>query len=509
MLKKKLLAVGLSAILTISSALSVVATGVQNDTDGNPFAASQLGEWVKKADGKYYFMYTEGSFEDHIATQKGLVPITLQGLFENPSNWAKSEVVKYSNMGLNTDWVMTNYQDNIKRAPFIKMLVQMFYKYKTNAQHGVPSEIETDIFSDIDPEDDLDILHGYYLGITKGAGHNKFLPDSDITREEAATMYFRLLSIFDDGIYDEYDVLNYFADYEDISTWAKHAVATLGNREVIKGFPVYNNKYIGKKSVSNEIFMPKGFITSEQALCLTGRIAELFLDEQVQHTIGSPQKLSIENGTKLKWNPQYGADGYEVYRYEWLSDTEKEMTFVTFTNTANYELKGLKTGVYDYTVVAKNEWDRSLESEALRVTVAQPVKKNRINLVPAINNTAVLDWENVRHVIPNNQWTGATHYTVTITDASGKVVHNTDDIPEVAGNQTARTKYTLTEDLVQNVGSYTIKIYAWNKGFVSAPVTIDYTISKKDINDEEDVLHITPIQGGKKLDAVPFPIPAP
>lgn len=499
---KKFIALGLSVSLIASSFVASFATGVQNDNNGNPFAASQLGDWVQKPDGTYGFLYSDAPFKNQFAEDKGLIPYVQQGKYENTSNWSKSEILEASKMGLNNMSIITGYQSDITRKEFCKTIVQAYYKYKEflNYSKSVPSNIETDIFNDIDKTDDLDIIHAFYLGITKGVGNEKFSPNSKITREEQATMLYRYIELFYPNIAASFDHKNYFADSDKIHTWAKPAVWALGNEEIFLGYPRANNENIGKDFVSNTDFRPLTNTTKEQALCLILRIVKKYIDPHVQHELGQTQNVRIEDETVLTWNAIYGATGYNVYRYEWVSDTETKRTLVKFTNSTSFDLKGLPTGVYDYTVQPVNEWDVGRESEECRVTVSQPVKKNYTYLISNTNNTATLFWANVFHIIPNNQETGATDYRVVITDADGKTVHDTNNIPELTNE--LYTRYTLTEDLMQNTGTYTIKIYAYNNGFASAPVTLEYTISKQTI-DGEEVLFYTPIIEGKTQEAIP------
>lgn len=65
--------------------------------------------------------------------------------------------------------------------------------------------------------------------IVNGIGDNLFDPNGLVTREQAATMLFRAYNIPSLGD-------TYFVDSEEVSDWAKTAVATLGEMKIIEGY---------------------------------------------------------------------------------------------------------------------------------------------------------------------------------------------------------------------------------------------------------------------------------
>jgi hypothetical protein len=490
-LKQKIISGLVTATFIVTMFSTASGTGVQNNEDGVPFANYQLGEWVAKANGQYEFHYSKAPFKNLNAPDKGLIPYA-KSEYANPSTWAKSEVLEASKMGLNNMSIITGYQGNITRKEFASTIIQAYYKYFKIGDTPIPNPIELDIFPDVSVKDETDedmaILHAYYLGITNGRTNGKFDPSAEITREEQATMLYRFIQLFDNQINVSANMLNYFADYKDVSPYAKAPVAALGNREIFLGYPRPIGSDIGKDFYSNTDFRPKTYTTREQALCLILRICKTWLDDQITDIIGLPQQLRIENETKLVWNPVYGATYYDVIGYKFLSDTETDKAISKRTNTINYELKGLESGVYDFSIQPFNEFNAGLESQRLRVVVPHPVEKESIVITDNTNGTANLAWDNVAHfnVAGGNDTVGATKYQVVIKEKGTNKVLEDKIINEADGETTSMT---LNEPLVDDIGSFTVTIYAYNEGFASAPVTAEYTVSEETVQEASGVFN--------------------
>jgi hypothetical protein len=56
---------------------------------------------------------------------------------------------------------------------------------------------------------------------------------------------------------------------------------------------------------------------------------------------------------------------------------------------------------------------------------------------------------------------------------------------------------------MQGLGTYKIYIYAYNEGFASAPITVDYTVSMQADDQGQLVLHYTPVVWGVTQAAIP------
>lgn len=540
-LKKTLL----SGLLAVTFTFSIFGTtfanpeknSQQNDLYGEDWEKLQLGDWAVDSEGNYLFNYNIKQSYDYNedivddfnlakwADDKGLIPPSLRKTYSNPSTWAKSEVVKAAKMGLSNIDIIADYQGDITRVEFTRTAVQMYYKYAQwlPFEKEVPDPIETDIFDDIDVDENpenLPIIHASYLGITQGVGNNLFAPDRLITREEMATMLFRLCELFDINFGTYQNMLNYFTDYKQTSSWARPAVAALGNAEIFLGYPVANPSDIGKTSYSNTEFRPKTNTTNEQALCLILRIAEKYLDPQVSHIIGTPL-VANTYGTILRWNPVYGADLYEINKYKYVSDdtTTLEETYNVHSVAQELEVytdEGLPTcelgsGVFDFTVRPLNEFDSGFESQAVRVIVPHPVEKASVKITDNGNGTANLSWDNVAHfdVAGGDDDKGATKYRVLIRDnrtndiLENKFVTEAQDADGDNDISNDRTSMTLNEPLVDTIGTFKVIIYAYNQSFASAPITSQYEVEEitrdsnvqKTINIEGTDLNVFSVNG--------------
>ena len=96
----------------------------------------------------------------------------------SPSGWAKDEVEKALLAGFVPEY-LTNYRENITRRD--GYAYDEFSDMVISKTGGVK----------FDDTDDPDILLAARIGIVEGVGDGKFLPDKDITREQAATMLYR------------------------------------------------------------------------------------------------------------------------------------------------------------------------------------------------------------------------------------------------------------------------------------------------------------------------------
>lgn len=506
----------ISGILCLSVSVSLIFSSFakadsiyapQNDLDGAPFQALQLGDWSVDSQGNYNFIYSVAPFKHMTARDKGLIPYSKQYLFDNPSKWAEYEVVKAAKMGLSNMDFITQYQDDITREEFARAIVQAYYKYDKwlDGNKEIPSEIETDIFNDVDVDknpDDLALIHAYYLGIIQG-WDGDFHGSLNITRQDMATIIGRFVELYKVNFLTNKDLKNYYADYKEVSSYAKKYVAGLSNDKIFMGYPVSGSEYIGKDEGSNYIFLPKTNTTNEQALCLILRSVEKYLDPQVTDILGTTLNAKIDEGstnfeTAIAWNAVYGADTYDVIQRKWTSDTVTTLQKSTRTQTNKMELEvydengyptcALGSGVYDFTIQPFNEFNMGFESNSVRVIVPHPVEKASIQLVDNGDETADLSWGNVAHfdVAGGDDDKGATRYRIVIKEKGTNKVLEDKFITEDESED--RTNMTLNEGLVNNVGEYTILIYAYNEDFASAPVSDEYKVSEEIVDGETNIV---------------------
>lgn len=75
------------------------------------------------------------------------------------------------------------------------------------------------------------------IGLTYGVGDNNFQPNREITREEMATMIYRLIEYLGGDLSNNEDFEMAFNDIESMSSWSKDAIAYLSFNEIVFGKP--------------------------------------------------------------------------------------------------------------------------------------------------------------------------------------------------------------------------------------------------------------------------------
>ncbi|NLY43286.1 MAG: hypothetical protein GX066_04815 [Clostridiaceae bacterium] len=145
-------------------------------------------------------------------------------------DWAKDEINYLAQKGIIRGTSNTTFspQLNIKRADFIVLLVRML---------GLTSNVD-DNFSDVQPDKYYynEIGIAKKLGLISGIGNNKFNPEESITRQDMFVIAYRVIKdkgLFEDGI--DIQVLNKFDDRDLIADYAKTALATFVEHELVKG----------------------------------------------------------------------------------------------------------------------------------------------------------------------------------------------------------------------------------------------------------------------------------
>lgn len=118
-------------------------------------------------------------------------------------------------------------EKHLTRAQFIVMLFRAY---------GItPLESFGDNFSDAQDSYYTPYLaKAKVLGISNGAGNNKFLPDNKITIQEIYTLIYRTLNVTDQ-LPDTKNTsqMSIFSDAQDVDEWAKYPINVLLNRGVL------------------------------------------------------------------------------------------------------------------------------------------------------------------------------------------------------------------------------------------------------------------------------------
>ncbi len=117
---------------------------------------------------------------------------------------------------------------NITRGDFAMFLVNTL---------GITAEGTADNFSDVDPEAEYAeaVVIGKAAGILNGVGDNLYMPEAEITRQDLMTICFRGLMLGKET--EEIPLLSEedFPDWNDVAEYAKAAISSMVNLEIVKG----------------------------------------------------------------------------------------------------------------------------------------------------------------------------------------------------------------------------------------------------------------------------------
>ena len=217
-----------------------------------------------------------------------LIPFSAYG---QVSLWAKKDVEYAESIDiLPESFCKGSYRDNITRAEFSEIVLK---SYLLMSGEEVTYTDES-VFKDTDNKY---VTMAAKLKLVSGMGDGLFMPENDITREQAAVMF--------KNVYDKLNIklsfdlskanakLKLFSDSNKISSYAEDAVLMFSYYEVLKGNDL------------GEI-IPKNMITREQAVALSLRLIKL------------SEKVPVNNvyPVKKSWlldNEEYPLSAIEKY----------------------------------------------------------------------------------------------------------------------------------------------------------------------------------------------------
>ena len=167
-----------------------------------------------------------------------------------PNDWALNDVKKADELGITQVGINYRYGMSITREEFCELI----YNY-CGAVGKFIVDNESTPFKDTN---NMKVQTLSSMGIIYGKTVDKFAPSDLLTREEAATILFRLI----DKVHPDWaahQVYYEFKDSADISDWAKDSIQIICNMGIMNG--IGNNK-----------FAPKDNFTTEQAIVTIVRV---------------------------------------------------------------------------------------------------------------------------------------------------------------------------------------------------------------------------------------------
>ena len=180
---------------------------------------------------------------------KTIIPLT-DNTNERPTEWAETKIYRAILLDLVPNSLQSLYKQTITRAEFCALAVAL---YEKNKIEDITERVQ---FTDTD---DVNVEKMAAVGVVFGVSPGKFAPNSDLTREQAATMLTRLANAIGKPL-DKKEAI--FADNSSISDWALEAIGQMQAAGIMNG-------------VSPDTFAPKSAYTREQSIVTILRMYDM------------------------------------------------------------------------------------------------------------------------------------------------------------------------------------------------------------------------------------------
>lgn len=182
--------------------------------------------------------------------------MTAAGAADAPSAWAQKSVDAARAAGLVPSQVNSAFDTAITREDFCSLAAAVYRAWeKKDALTAYTSSSVS--FSDTD---NADVLLCASAGVVNGVGNGKFAPQKNITRQEAASMLYRLAALNKNTKDDEATSLPHiFADSANIQSWAWKNVDWVYRQGIMNG-------------MGENTFAPDGEYTREQSIVTALRL---------------------------------------------------------------------------------------------------------------------------------------------------------------------------------------------------------------------------------------------
>lgn len=182
--------------------------------------------------------------------------MTAVGAADTPSAWAQKSVDAARAAGIVPAQVNSAFDTAITREDFCSLAAAVYRAWeKKDALTAYTSSSVS--FSDTD---NADVLLCASAGVVNGVGNGKFAPQKNITRQEAASMLYRLAALNKNTKDDEATSLPHiFADSAKIQSWAWKNVDWVYRQGIMNG-------------MGENTFAPNGEYTREQSIVTALRL---------------------------------------------------------------------------------------------------------------------------------------------------------------------------------------------------------------------------------------------
>lgn len=272
------------------------------------------------ADTELKHKYFDKTYEEYTDAER---QFTDKDVFELPENnlldtlsasdWAVPEIEKAAALNLLTYELIDKFKEDITRLEFASLIYRFIATIEeplSDSRMGVWLAVDSLIdqrnlrqehnsaeFSDCN-FDEVKFLAA--TGIIRGMGDGTFMPDEKLTREQAATILFRMADFLGERMSYRVNDGPYFDDEDAISEWAHSSVITICKMEIMNG-------------ISDKNFSPDGAYTTEQAIATMVRLYDYI---QGTYTYETP----------------LGEIASDVYCGSWVNFAKDGTGYVTLVN---------------------------------------------------------------------------------------------------------------------------------------------------------------------------------
>lgn len=192
------------------------------------------------------------------------------------NDWAWEYVKKAQNVGITEKDRTYQYLRSITREEFCELI----YNYCNIVNKG---EISENIENKFNDTDNTHIVLLNRLGIIEGKSETTFAPNDLLTREEAATIIFRLINVLHPD-WAAHELWFEFSDNGEISDWAMESIQRICNMGIMNG-------------MGDGKFAPKNNLTTEQALVMLVRVYNSFVKSNQNENMTFTDKLNAQMPT--------------------------------------------------------------------------------------------------------------------------------------------------------------------------------------------------------------------
>jgi len=231
--------------------------------------------------------------------------------------WADEYIAAAIYAGLVPEDLQYNYTQPITRAEFSALAVRL-YEIIVGEITGRTTFADTT---------DVNVEKMAYLGVVTGVGNNMFAPTTTLTREQAATMLFRLLNAMELDFVAPAVAASFYDMYQ-VSEWAHTPVHNMFALRIMGG-------------VGHNLFDPQGAYTREQSIATILRLYKLATPRQLI-PVGSPDPLPPpQTGTNMDVTPPLP---FEVGTVTAFVNGEEHMPYEHTSHITMFTDGGLMSG---------------------------------------------------------------------------------------------------------------------------------------------------------------------